>query len=356
MEIIFGIAPYLTSFHYELCDLVLPSQEWSEMVDSAEHMFNCNITHRPIVHVGETVHSAVIASKIVEYCNKFGENHDLKKVPGLTQEAYADSLAPKGMTWKELCEYEDANGYFENCSEEEYRTYRNYERFVNGASEPQGFGTPSKKVEIYGTGYLRCRDTGLPFSVVDLGKVLGPAEGDWRPLPYYLEPAESPLSDIEYPLTMTSGRLPYFHHGTLRNNAYLRELYPVPELWINPKTAAEYGISDKDWVKTSSRRGSVVFRALVTEGIAPGVVASERFWNPEKMQDEKNPTGGWREMNINVLTKKDGPYCPEVGSYTLRGFQVKVEKVDAPPEGIWYKPKDFEPWLPEYSENTEVVF
>lgn len=356
MEFIFGIAPYMTSFHYELCDLVLPSQEWSEMNDTVEHAFNQHISHRAVVHIGETVHPAVIASKVVEACKKLDDSISVEKVPGLTDEAYANSCAPKDMTWKDFCELEDKEGYYEKCSEEDYRTYRNYERFIDDATEPQGFPTPTRKAELYGTGFLRCRDTGLPFAKVDLGSILGPAEGDWRPLPYYKEPEESPLTDKEYPLVMTCGRVPYFHHGTLRNNAYLRELYPAPELWVNPETAKTYGIADKDWVKVSSRRGTVTMRAWVTEGIAPGVVASERFWNPEKMEDPKNPTGGWREMNYNVLSKESGDYCPEVGSYTLRGYQVKIERTDSAPDGCWVEPKEFTPWLPEYSESTEVVF
>lgn len=49
--------------------------------------------------------------------------------------------------------------------------------------------------------------------------------------PYYLEPAESPTGEIakKYPLVLTSGRIPMYHHGTLRNIPYLREIYPVPE-------------------------------------------------------------------------------------------------------------------------------
>jgi anaerobic selenocysteine-containing dehydrogenase len=142
----------------------------------------------------------------------------------------------------------------------------------------------------------------------------------------------------------------------MRNNAYIRELYPVPELWINPLTAGEYGVVDKDWVRVSSRRGSIILKAWVMEGVAPGIIATERFWNPERMESVNNPAGGYQEMNINMLTKETGPYCPEIGSYTLRGFQVKIEKADAPSADIWTKAEDFAPWLPTHSENTEVVF
>ena len=57
-------------------------------------------------------------------------------------------------------------------------------------------------------------------------------------------------------------------------------------------------------------------------------------------------------MNVNVLTKNDPPYNSVFGTYTLRGFQVKVTRADGPPPGVWYKPEDFEPWLPQPSDPT----
>ena len=40
------------------------------------------------------------------------------------------------------------------------------------------------------------------------------------------------------------------------------------------------------------------------------------------------------------------PFNDVVGTYTLRGFQVRVSKADGPPEGVWTKPEDFKSWLP----------
>ena len=68
-------------------------------------------------------------------------------------------------------------------------------------------------------------------------------------------------------------------------------------------------------------RGKIRARACVTQGIHPGVVCMERFWNPENL-DKK--THGWQEMNVNVLSKSSAPYNDVVGTYTLRAFQVKA--------------------------------
>ena len=173
---------------------------------------------------------------------------------------------------------------------------------------------------------------------------------------YYEEPAESPLTDTEYPLVLTEGRLPMYHHGTLRNVPWLREIYPVPEMWIHPDDAAKYGISDGEWVDIESRRGKTHGRARVTTAIAKGVVYQERFWAPELL-DSDHPDQAYKVMNINVLTKNDPPYNPEYGTYTLRGFQVKVSPSnDAILNEVWTEPEQFEPWLPEYSDPTDDVF
>ena len=220
---------------------------------------------------------------------------------------------------------------------------------------------------------------------------------DWNPMPYYFTPEDETQFGDDYPLTLTEGRIPYFHHGTLRNNPYLRELYPAPEVWISPENANELGIVDGDWVNVHSPRtdGLDVFRdittgvdkattlaggkdqgpsefvpgeeltadaqsivaegiygvARVTEGIARDSVYMERFWNPEFLEDGSDGRKSWTLENMNVLTKNTGYYNPEFGTYTLRGIRVRIEK-SARPEGVWYEPEDFEPWMPEPSDFT----
>jgi hypothetical protein len=78
----------------------------------------------------------------------------------------------------------------------------------------------------------------------------------------------------------------------------------------------------------------------------------ERFWNPETLDTE---THGWQEMNVNVLSKDDAPFNDVVGTYTLRGYQVRVSKADGPPKGVWLKPKEFKKWLPEPSDPMKEV-
>ena len=55
---------------------------------------------------------------------------------------------------------------------------------------------------------------------------------------------------------------------------------------------------------------------------------------------------------MNCLSREDGPYNEVVGTYTLRGYQVKISKAPGAPEGAWLKPREFEPWMPKPSDPT----
>jgi len=236
---------------------------------------------------------------------------------------------------------------------EDYWHYKQYETIVDDGL-PAGFGTESRKFEVYCTLLLKMARTGYPFCYPYEQE----ACADYSPICTYIEPAESPLDDDEYPFVLTSGRVPYFHHGTMRHAAFARELFPTAEIRINTRTAAELGISHMDWVKVSSRRGEVHARAYLTEGVAPRTVWMERFWNPECYDESQpNKTAGWRECNVNVLTKNDAPFNEVFGSYTNRGFTVKIEKSEKP-SNVWVEPHEFEPFMPtlQSEPQTKDVF
>jgi formate dehydrogenase alpha subunit len=88
----------------------------------------------------------------------------------------------------------------------------------------------------------------------------------------YKEPAELP--DREYPFILTTGRLMFqYHTGTMtrRVPALEREL-PTGFVEINTKDAKNLSITQGEKVKVKSRRGEIEIKALVTDGIRPGVV------------------------------------------------------------------------------------
>jgi anaerobic selenocysteine-containing dehydrogenase len=252
-----------------------------------------------------------------------------------------------GMDWAEFTQ----KAPFDYMPEEDWRQYNVYRQIDPKTAKPKGFRTPSKKAELYLESMITLGRTGKPFSNCELP----PASKDYDPLPYYMEPSESPIEGTlgkDFPLIMTNGRLPYTHHGTLFNVPWIREMNPVAEVWVHPDDSKKYDIPDNQWGWIESLRGKIRALARVTESIRPGVVYMERFWNPETMDTE---TKGFKEMNVNILTKSSGPYNDVVGTYTLRGILVKLYKAEGPPEGIWQKPEDFKPWLPQSSNTTQEV-
>lgn len=356
LDFIVHVYMYPTSFSC-YADILIPATEWLE-TDLILPSLNTAVVRQEVVHTWETMNETVFWAKLAkrlaekghEGCrDAFDPEKTFPEPPywNTIEELCDFHLKKHGLTYEEYKEKVP----FEVIPMDEYRVYKTYEQINPETGRPKGFNTKSGKLEAYGEAFIVLGRTGEPFAPYPVE----PRSEDYDPLPYYIEPSESPLDKEiadEYPLVITNGRLPYYHHGTLRNIPWLREIYPVPELWIHPEDAEKYGISDEDWVWVESKRGKITAKALVTKGIAKGVVYMERFWNPENLDEE---THGWQEMNVNVLTKIDPPYNDVVGTVTLRGFQVKVSKADGPPKGVWYKPEQFKPWLPEPSDPTKRV-
>lgn len=119
------------------------------------------------------------------------------------------------------------------------------------------------------------------------------------PLPYYIEPKFSAVSrpDIakEYPLIMTTGarRFTYFH-SEHRQISKLREIHPWPTAEINPKTAAEKGITEGSWIYIENPWGKAKVVAHVTPIVKENVVSVDHGWwyperDPEKLLMFGNP-------------------------------------------------------------------
>lgn len=360
IDFIVGQHPIITSFQYEACDLVLPLREWLEL-NMTSSVLNQTYMFTELIHLGETVDNTIPAVKIR---NRTFEILGIEPDPAFptfkgneSEEAIRQQVADTfgAPSWEELKENQDQYVPLV-IPEEDYWQYNQYLDIVDDGL-PAGFATESRKCEPYCATMLRASRTGFPYTY----PIQIDACDDYEPYCVNVDPVEDPTKDEEYPLVITSGRLPHYHHGTLRHAPYAREIMPVPDVKINPRTAAEYGIEHGDWVKVSSRRGSISGRAYLTEGEAPGQLWMERFWNPECFDDtQENKTGGWRECNINVLTDNfidyegdENPYNDMFGSYTLRGFTVKIEKGERP-AGIWVEPKEFEPFMPTLQAEPQT--
>lgn len=348
---------YPTSFS-AYADMLLPTEEWLE-TDMIVESCNKLIARQAVTHIWETIDETVIWSKLAKRCAELGHEGCRKSFdPEYMGDdlPYWDSMAElldanlkkTPFTWQQLKE----QAPIEYMSEAQYRSYYTYLKKDPETGLPGGFPTPSKKCELYLESLITLGRTGQPYSHCELP----PASQDYDPLPYYEEPYESPLKSnpmaSKYPLVMTNGRIPYYHHSTQRNVAWTRELYPAPEVWIHPKAAAKYGVEDDTWVWVESQRGKVRGIARITTGINPGSVYMERFWAPENLNSK---THGWEEMNVNVLARSRAPYNDVFGTYTLRAYLVKVYPAKSAPEGVWLDPKDFKPFLAAPTDPTPDI-
>lgn len=366
---------YPTSFSM-FCDYLLPTTEWLEnhWGFGAENKF---YVRQPTTHLWEAVEDPMFFSMLAKAMadkgdQRFIDSFDPEKCKGTPENlpegflqepgeatqipwqptmeelltANFKSQDPNALSWEELCQHVQEHGYYECCSDEEHKTFRVHENIDEETGKPVGFNTDSKKLECYGEAIITLGRTGAPWALYELP----PASFEYDPLPYYREPNESPLDPAvadEYPLVITGGHAAMYTHGTLRNVPWIRERFPVAEVWVNPVDAEKYGIQHKGWVWLESPRGKTQARANVTKRIAPGVTWMERFWFPETLD---SPTRGYTEMNINMLTNDQGPFADFIGSVTYRGFQVKIYPADSAPTGVWTEPEQFEAWLPKFDE------
>jgi formate dehydrogenase alpha subunit len=150
-----------------------------------------------------------------------------------------------------------------------------------------GYKTPAEVLEemgrivpeYAGVKYARIEKNGLQTPVWDDAHPGTPflftesfprGKGKFHPLEY-VPSVEMP--DEEYPLILTTGRLlEHWHGGTLTRHSKLDDLYPQARIEINPADAARLKIEDGQVVRVSSRRGTVVLRAWVTQRTTIGVV------------------------------------------------------------------------------------
>ena len=88
----------------------------------------------------------------------------------------------------------------------------------------------------------------------------------------YIPPVELP--DDEYPMSFTTGRdLARYNFSSMTGKTPEIDMIS-PECFaeINPSDADKMGINDNDWVRLTSRRGSIELRAKITEKSQVGTI------------------------------------------------------------------------------------
>ena len=188
-------------------------------------------------------------------------------------------LKPSGLTREQL-EKEHPEGMFYVDEEHKYQggVYR----------------TPSNKIEIYSETLL---------------------ENGYDPLPVFVEPSQSPLSNPElaekFPVILTTGaRIPQYTHTQFRNIPSLRKDAPEPLAEMNPETAKKYGITDGDIISVETLKGKIVMKAHTDEELSAGIVSIPH---------------GWSEANANFLTQLE-PRDPITGYTEMKALLCRIKK------------------------------
>lgn len=133
-------------------------------------------------------------------------------------------------------------------------------------------------------------------------------------------PADAP--DADHPLLLTTGRIADQWHTMTRTgkSPTLRAAAGDPFVEMHPDDAVAAGVSDGEDVRVVSRRGSVVLRARVTDGIAPGVCFAPFHWGA------LHAAGGAGTVNATTLRAVD----PTSKQPELKAAAVRVERVVLP--------------------------
>ena len=156
-------------------------------------------------------------------------------------------------------------------------------------------------------------------------------------LPVYTEPAVSPVSrpDLakDYPLVLSTGkRQAGYFHSEFRQLPWIREINPTPEVFINPKTMAEYGIKHGDWiwVEAPAQWGLAPLNRIMGKAScrlhsAPGIVtySQHAWWRPEKAADDD--AHGALEWNAEAIVECEHE-TPETGTAGVRSQLCRIYK------------------------------
>ena len=92
-----------------------------------------------------------------------------------------------------------------------------------------------------------------------------------------------------------------------------------PWLHIHPTDAQARGIEHGDMLRIYNDRGEVKMRAFVTEGIVPGVTATQAGWTPEHTVE-----GSFQNLSHLTLSPEEEHYS--MTSSAFNDIMVEVEK------------------------------
>ena len=105
----------------------------------------------------------------------------------------------------------------------------------------------------------------------------------------FQEPAE--LTDDEYPMLLTTGRMLYHYNIMTRLSQNLEWLRPHELAEVNPADAERLGVADGEMVRVTSRRGSITTRIVITERVPVGTMFMTFHFKESPVNELTNAAG-----------------------------------------------------------------
>jgi cysteine desulfurase NifS len=281
-------------------DIFLPATTMFETHSYMTYGPVFRLRERMIEPVGEARNDYLIMAELADH---LGYGH---LFPQTEEEMLRFALKGSGYTLEDV---QEAGGWVRIPTP--MMEYKKWQKGGLRRDGKPGFDTPTGKFEIWST-------------ILE--------EYGYEPLPKYTEPTEGPLGSPKllesFPLIFNSGARPQTdfrsqHHGI---EGLLADT-PEPLVEISIEDAEKRDIKSGDLVRVVTPRGSVPFRARVTDGIAKGCI--------ECMFGGGTPVGpkAWQEWNVNELT--------DISNYdSISGFPVykallcDVQKVESGSDAV----------------------
>ncbi|MGW4650712.1 molybdopterin-dependent oxidoreductase [Kitasatospora sp. NPDC004289] len=225
---------------------------------------------------------------------------------GDVEAAWNWQLEPLGLTVAQL--RERPGGVRVPVAEGERRYRRS-----SGDGEVAGFGTPTRRVELYSQKLL---------------------EHGYPPVPEHREaaPGEPAATDADHPLLLTCAKHGTYVHSQHRGVNALRRRAAEPQLDLHPETAAARGIAEGDLLRLATRTGAIRMRARFDGSLHPGVVVGEYGWWQEAADLALPGADPLSEAGSNYNRLVDHAVVdPLSGSAPLRAVACQVTAVDGQP-------------------------
>ena len=231
-----------------------------------------------------------------DYANVEDENGELEQVDPEDAKRNFDELLEVMNRIGYKCHYDTVEEIFE-----ELRTVTpSYAGITYQRIEGKGIQWPCPSEDHPGTPILHAK-----------GPIRNGGKGllkclSWQPSP--------DLGDPEYPMTLNTGRILYHYHTRTMTDRTRAIHFTAPRKWVEiwHEDAMEMGIAEGEWVKVSSRRGSVYAEARIVDTLQPGVA-----WMPFHYAEGANILSD--AHHLDPVSKIPG----------YKQIGIKIEKADA---------------------------